>query len=195
MPSKVEFDPGSHTYCLSGKRVPSVTQVLELAEDFSAVPPQLLEAARDFGQHVHAAVDLLLRNDLNWSALDPALEPYLLGAQRFLDESGVTPLYSEEPVAHTVLRYAGTPDLVGLFRNAVSVFDFKSGAVPSTVGAQTAAYGEACRLYHGIAAPKRYCVQLLPNDYRVHALRDRSDWSLFVSCLNVWRFKYAAAAA
>jgi hypothetical protein len=185
------FDAEQHAYTLDGRSVPGVTQILGLLEDFEGVPWHLLEAARKFGQHVHAACALMVRDELDWGALDSALVPYVEAAKRFIEESGVVVRASELRVAHPALRYAGTLDLLGELRG-LCLFDFKSGVFPRSVGPQTAAYAAAYQQETGIRVARRYCVQLnpaLPNGYKVHALTNSADWNIFLSCLNIWNFK------
>lgn len=190
----LEFDSAAHIYRLDGRVVPSVTQVLSPLENFERVPWDVLEAARVFGQHVHEAMALLVRDELDWGSLDPSLVPYILGGKRFLDESGITVIASEQRVSCKKLRVAGTLDLVGHWRNTEVLVDFKAtAAMPRSVGAQTAAYDRLYTSQYGGKPRKRYGVQLKLNDYRVTPLTESTDWHTFVSCLNIWNYKNAAA--
>lgn len=171
-------------YRWDGAVVPSVTQVLDIFHSFDHVDPMVLEAARNFGTHVHLATQLYDEGRLDEDALDPALVPYLNGWKKFLSESGFVITAIEEKVYHKRLRYAGTLDRRGLWRSSSWLLDIKSGAVPFTVGAQTAAYREAMD-----EKPKRrLCVQLMPNDYRISELKELSDFALFQSALNVFNY-------
>jgi hypothetical protein len=192
---RLEFDQASHTYTLAGKRVPSVTEVLQTLEDFEGIPRDALEHARQRGQHVHEAMALLVRDDLDWNSLDPELVPYLIGGKRFLDESGITVIASEMRVACKRLRVAGTLDLFGVLRSSECVIDFKAcAAMPATVGPQCAGYEQLYRSMFGGRQRKRFCVLLKPNDYKLFPLTDPGDYSTFVSALNIhnWRQKHAA---
>lgn len=214
---RVEFEPVGHTYKLDGALVPSVTQVLQVLEDWTAVPAHILEtvrlfcgyelhpgraipahileAARLFGSHVHDAVALEIRGCLDWDALNPALRPYVQGWRNFKADSRFVILASEAVVAHKLHRYAGKLDLRGILNKRRSLIDIKSGAMPRTVGPQTAAYDVAGADTHGIKCERRYCLQLnpeLPRGYKLHPLTNSADWSMFLSALNCWRFKYAA---
>lgn len=86
------FDPVAHAYFLDGERVPSVTQILQRAGliDFSKIPAAILNAARDRGAAVHAAVHFYNEGDLDAAFADefPAYAPYVEAWVRFLDESG-----------------------------------------------------------------------------------------------------------
>jgi hypothetical protein len=191
----LQFDAETHTYTLDGKRLPSVTEVLEPLIDYSRVPRDVLEHARIRGQHVHEAMALLVRDDLDWSSLDPELVPYIEGGKRFLDESGLVVIASELRVACGRIGCAGTLDLLAHWRNSEAIIDWKAtSAVPPTVGPQTAAYDRLYLSMFGGRPRKRYCVQLRPNDYKIHALTDPADWSIFQSALNIhhWRQRHAA---
>lgn len=191
----LEFDKAAHRYTLDGRHLPSVTQVLAPLEMLDGIPVDALEKARVRGQHVHEAMALLVRDDLNWSSLDLELVPYIEGGKRFLEESGAVVIASEMRVACARIRCAGTLDLLAHWRDVQSLIDFKAtAAVPATVGPQTAAYERLYQSMFGPARRNRYCVQLKPGDYRVIRLTDPADWSVFQSCLNIhhWRTKNAA---
>ena len=98
----------------------------------------------------------------------------------------------EERVYHEALRYAGTLDIRGTMGGQRAIADIKSGQVPKTVGSQVAAYDEAQRQSKGRPS-RRYCVQLMPNSYRLHALMNKGDFNLFVSCLNIAKFQQEKA--
>lgn len=190
---KIDFDPVAHAYRLDGQPVPSVTQALQILQDWSHVDPSTLRAAADFGTHVHQAVDLDNRGELDEAALDPAIAPYLAAWRRFLAESGATVIASEVRVAHQTLQYAGTADVIADWRNVLCLIDVKTGQVPRTVGAQTAAYAKAYdSTMCGRTIRRRYCIQLSDDGYRSHELTDPSDWPLFTAALSCWRFRNAA---
>lgn len=187
----LQFDPVGHTYEAMGRRLPSVTQVLGILNNWQGIPAATLEAAREFGANLHAAINLYNRDELDESSVDAALVQYLDGWKAFIDESGAVVVASEQPVHHAVLGYAGTPDVVLAWKGRVVIPDVKSThVVPRTVGPQTAAYAEAwwhengCRGRH----PERYCIHLQDGKYQAHRRNDPADWSMFVSCLNVFKY-------
>lgn len=188
--AELAFDAARHEYRFAGRVVPSVTQVLGILSDFGAVPAEVLARAAEFGAHVHQACALWNAGRLDEDSLDPALAPYLAQWQRFVAESGAEIRDSELPVYHRGLQYAGTLDVLAEWRNGLCIIDIKTGAVPRTVGAQTEAYRRAYESQEcGVVPRRRYCVQLTADAYKVHALTDPSDWALFTSCLNIWRFR------
>jgi hypothetical protein len=191
---RIDFEKDRHEYRIDGIPVPSVTQVIKPLENFEGIPLDVLEAARVFGQHVHEACALLVRDLLDWSSLDSALVPYLIGAKRFLDESGITVIASEMRLACPRLRVAGSLDLIGVLSSSEAVLDFKvTAAVPYSVGPQTSAYERLYRNMFGGQPRKRYCVLLQPEDYRVTRLTDPADWNIFLSCLNLHHWKHTHA--
>lgn len=190
---KIDFAPDTHTYLVDGQVWPSVTQVLAPLNDFSHVPPETLERARNFGTAVHAMIDLDTKNDLDEDSLDTPLRNVLTQYRAAMHAKDWAYL-SEFRVAHPLYKYAGTADIVATdAKGRWHVADIKTGTVPATVGAQTAAYAAAriamldnpkCEL-----TPMRWCLSLMETSFRWIALNDSSDWSLFVSCLNIHQFK------
>jgi hypothetical protein len=197
----LQFDKVSHTYRVDGRLVPSVTQVLDPLLELDGVPRDVLEAARIFGQHVHEACHLLVRGELDWSRLSPALVPYIEGARNFLRECGIVVIASELALSgcDAGVASAGTLDFAGILprEDIESIFDWKStSAVPRTVGPQTAAYERFYRAKRGGRQRKRFCVQLRDDrTYRLIPLTDPADWNIFLSALNLhhWRHKNVAA--
>jgi hypothetical protein len=187
VPSTAEllcFEEATHTYRYDGRKVPSVTQVLGILSDFSAVDPQKLERARSFGVNLHRAIDLDNRGELDEEQLDAQLRPYLQQWHAFLNVTGFVVTASEQRVYHPIFGYAGCADVVGVWQNTSWVLDVKSGWIPRSVGAQLAAYQQALNP----RPRKRLCLQLKPDGYRLQECLNLGDFSLFQSCLNVWRF-------
>lgn len=187
----IEFDPVEHAYTVEGRRVPSVTQILSVLDNWEWVPREAMELAAQFGTHVHEAAALLVRDQLDWDSLDDALVLPMRGLQKFLDESGAVVVQSEQRVYHPGLRYAGTLDVTLHWRGGMALADFKTGsAPPRSVGPQTWAYAEALAAMGGPKIKRRYCIRLLGGDYKVDKLDDPRDGAIFTSCLNIYRFKH-----
>lgn len=187
------FDPVEHAYAFEGRRVPSVTQILGFLDDWERVPRDVLEAAARFGTHVHEAAALLVRDELDMDALDSALVGPMRGLQKFLANASAVVVDSEKRVYHPALKYAGTLDVTLHWRGGMALADFKTGATaPKSVGPQTAGYAEALAAMGGPKIKRRYCIQLLDGDYKVTKLDNPSDWAIFQSCLNLWRWKHGS---
>lgn len=142
------FDEQRHVYTLDGEPLPSVTQIIRPLHDFSAVPPDVLKRAADFGTAVHKTVELYLMDDLDENSLDPALTGCLDAFKSWLSDS---PQFAREdpiietPIYHDRLKYAGTPDLV----YSEDTIDLKSRKYnPLTDPIQLAAYNAMiCRVF------------------------------------------------
>jgi hypothetical protein len=191
----LQFDAASHTYTVGGRRLPSVTEVLSILDEFEGIPKRVLENARDRGARLHRAIDLFNRDDLDMDSLDDEIRPLVLAWAQFLKDTGAVVIASEQPVFHPQHRYAGTPDVVLAWKNGIAVPDIKATwAVPRSVGAQTAAYAEAIWASSGSRGrrPTRYCIHMKNGAYNLVPRDDPADWSLFLSALNIHRFKEAA---
>lgn len=191
---QLTFDAPTHTYRVGGVIYPSVTEVLRPAETFAGlfdgVPDGALELARERGNYVHEAMSLLVRGTLDWRSVTEPWVQYIRTGARFLSDSQIVVTGSEVPVYSERLRVAGTIDLLGLWRERFSLFDFKASAmIPVTVGPQTAGY---TFLYHDLYGSKgrvhRYCVHLTPAEYRVIPLEDSRDEAIFLSSLNLFHW-------
>lgn len=189
---EITFDPVAHAYTVDGRPVPSVTQCLDWLVDWSMVPPALLEYKSALGTAVHEMVHLACRDELDEADLDPALQPYLVQWRKFVAESGYTVLQSELVVSHPT-GFAGTLDLVlgRVARTKLKRFvcDIKTAkAIPATVGAQTIGYAEAYKSMGG-SYDGRKVLRLWPDGYKLDDLNDPADWSVFLSALNLWKWR------
>lgn len=195
----IEFNAARHTYVVDGVPCPSVTQVLEPEQMLDGIPAVVLERKRLFGQHVHEAAAMLVRGELDWQRLDPALVVPMEGVRNFIRHSGFIVVASEFRVGCPRLRVAGTMDLRGIWKRREALVDWKSTSTLSrTVGPQTAAYDKLYRQSRGGPAHRRYCVLLgeqFPLGFQAHALDDPADWNIFQSCLNLYHWRPRDVAA
>lgn len=191
------FTSDGHLYHYDGQVVPSVTSILSPLTNYSAVPPAVLQAASDFGTAVHMAAEMDDNGYLDESTVDAALVPYLDAWRKFSADHAVQWQLIERPLYHSTLRYAGTPDRVGLVDGVSTVLDIKTTAqLYPSVGPQLAAYKDAC--YHDhrtdhfaelakAAKPvQRMAVQLKGDGtYSKKVYTDPTDWPVFVSLLTL----------
>lgn len=177
------FDEASHTYRFNGNVVPGVTSILSPLTDFSRVPPHVLEAASNFGKAVHLACELDDLRTLDEHQLDPALVPYLEGWRKFSQDYAVEWESIEQPIYHSTMNYAGTPDRFGMVKGEFTVVDIKSTAqLYPSVGPQLSAYANA----EGHPFAKRLAVQLKADGtYVAKPYTDPTDWPVFASLLTL----------
>ena len=182
------FDEALHEYRLGGVRVPSVTQLLAPLCSFEGIPTSVLEAKRDLGQRVHFACQLDDEDDLDESSVGDDVRGYLDGYRRFRRETGATVVLNEQRVLERSMRYAGTLDRVLQIWQHRWLIDLKTCiSTPIAVGPQTAAY---LRALADPTVTHRGALRLRPDGtYRLDHLTGADDWSAFMACLALYRFK------
>jgi hypothetical protein len=207
------FEPELHVYRLpDGRRVPSVTQIIEAVgvsvnfDTLSTMSSQLastIEFKRNLGVSVHADAHSFDDDDLDWSTVDPRVEPYVQAWATFRENAQLIPTTRERRVYHPRHDYAGTLDGIfegtgGHWEGKRILIDLKVGD-PADAGAhlQTAAYEAAYLAEHATERiDARWAVQLCPEravPYRVipyYPSADRPeawrDFQKFLACLTVY---------
>lgn len=190
------FDEARHVYHLDGVRVPGVTSALEPISraSYAGVPPEVLAEAAELGKAVHKVIELDVRGVLDVEELDPVLVPYYQHWRQFLAQSGFQPLVSEHRVASRRWGYAGTLDLFGLLRGRFALIDAKrvvritKGTGPQTAGYETAMREWSPELLPPDAKVDRFALQLTPDRWQLHPLRNPSDARVFLAALTVHKF-------
>ena len=189
--SKLTFNTEKHEYLVEGIRLPSVTEILQEGGfiDLSAVRPDVLEAARNFGNAVHKMAELWDKGTLEMLTLDPQLLPYLEGLKKFEKdyELSFEPDEIEQHLFSKVWHFAGTPDRFK--KNRGLLIDFKSGTMQPATKLQTAGYDVLIEENLRIKIKERLGVQLLPGDYKVYPYKDRTDKIVFLGAVNGYYFK------
>jgi hypothetical protein len=187
------FEPETHTYKYQGRKVPSVTQILEPYSGMEFVDQDLKEITGEFGNHVHQACHLFNLGMLDRESLTESVEAYLQGWENFLNDSGQAVVYTEVQVYSPSMGYAGTLDQICTDGNGNDLYDIKTGSsVPKTVGPQTEAYRQAWQEMTGQRLKKRYCVHLDPRfkrKYNLVPLNDPRDWERFKAALIIHNWK------
>ncbi len=120
----LKFDPEKHEYSRNGKRLPSVTEIINkilYPDQFRYVNEEVLELAAEFGRSVHKALDTNFADPLT----DEELHCYN-EAIKILQENNITPILKETRI-DSKLGYAGTFDLYGIINGKKALFDYKTG--------------------------------------------------------------------
>lgn len=188
--STIEFEPSGHVYTLNGRRLPSVTQIMEPMSLmlYKDVPPDVMMAAADRGTRAHEQVSNLVRYGI--LEMDGDTEPYLNAYRKFAEDYAPKWIESEYRTFHRTLMYAGTLDLTGYVEpdddTGVDVVDIKTTREfhPMMLKTQLAGYTEALKS-HGIKIRSRYGLQLLRDGtYRFERVED--GYKLFLHCLAIF---------
>jgi hypothetical protein len=192
-----------HSYHLHGERIPSVTTIIQQAGMIEG-DEFFTQDSRERGSSVHEIMHAC-HEGLPFSIANE-LAGYVLSADLFWQETRATLTFSETPLAHQMLKFAGTPDLpVVLLAGEWVVIDYKSGAYQPAHAVQVAAYVQLVRSnaeflgLRGDEIPKRGVVLALQKDgsrARLHDPRKEKHpiiqaeaWAYFQSALNIYRYK------
>lgn len=145
MDDKIVLDAETHAYKVNGIEFPSVTQVLDRA-GLSANWGDADDLAR--GVFVHEACHFDDEKDYDLRTAPRALKGYVRAWRKWKRDTGFKIRMIEQRVWSATYSYCGTLDREGelpgkLLPCIVDLKSNKSGAVPSSVRYQMAAYGFA----------------------------------------------------
>ena len=195
MTDKIILEPTEHRYTLNDKPIIGVNEAIDMAglgimSSANFINEGVLEASMKFGTATHRACELYDRHDLAIDLLDESLRPYLNGWIKFLKDSKFE-IHKVELIVYSKRHgYAGTLDRTGIFMRSRTIIDLKSGAKDKITPIKTAAYMEA----HNEMFPKekirhRMTLILKPDNYDILPNEDPSDFSTFLACLQIAKFK------
>lgn len=193
MSSELRFDSTTHTYTVDGRRVPSVTQVLELAGLVDKT--WFTDFGRDRGTYVHQMLELDDQGDLDEGALDPQLVPHLTAWRACCAAGRAAWTHIEHRMADATVGVAGTADRIGTFAGALTIADIKSGHPEDYIAIQLGGYAYLAELTGTVPSAKR--VKRIgvfvrgDGSYRVIEYADRSDIDVFRAALVVAQWRLA----
>jgi len=189
------FDPEKHEYFLDDRRMESVTEILGDAGLTDYRFSQEWYMTR--GKYIHSASEMIDRNTLDWTTLDPVLVPYCEAYRSFVEDCRPVVAVSEKPLYHATHLFAGTPDRVVKMHDRMVIMDIKTGLPVAANWLQVAAYRELIHVNEDIS-PVQGAVLCLQDDgkYRLKTcnLKDmKRDYQIFLAALTVVRWKKEAA--
>jgi hypothetical protein len=126
--SEFVYNEDTRLHTLSGKRIPSVSQVIEPLTDFTMIPEEVLKRKTELGTQFHEAIRLYFHDDLDHDSLDPDLvKPMTAFHKWWKYESKVAAIHDADmaiecAAVHPTLKYCGKPDLS---IHEDTVYDFK----------------------------------------------------------------------
>lgn len=184
---RIELEPAAHIYQVDGRHTPGVSEVLQ---DAGLIDRRwFTDGGAERGKMVHVACQYLAEGDLDWASVSPMLMPYLEAYQLWLKQGEFRTEHAERHYYSEALDYCGTPDVVGCWRDRLTVVDFKSGQVPAWTVFQLAAYGNLVFEDTGVE-PTIMSVQLGNNGrYKTTQYVDRNAWNVFKAALVLYRAK------
>lgn len=177
----LEFNPNTHTYTYRGRRIPSVTQLLD---SFGLITGQewFRPEHAERGQAVHAGIHLLHEGTLDWSTVAPSIAPYLAAYEQFEKDFNLSSYLSEKPLASERYFYAGTFDFLGWAREKLVLIDFKSGLYSAWMDIQL-------ELYHRLLMENADALGLdhMPEDHMIVQLRNDGSYKIHERVLTASR--------
>lgn len=183
---KLEFDAKDHIYRFGGVVVPSVTTILAGTGFIDTKWSN--DAAMQRGSDVHALCQFYDEGDYSEAEADRlGLKGYVDAYIKFLAETRFEIRDIERPLYHEVLRYAGTPDRVGVMNGNFTVVDLKTGVPARWHGYQLGAYA---MLVDPIAHASmfRYSLYLAADGtYKMERFTYKNDAKVFTAALTVFR--------
>ena len=184
----LEFNESDHTYWLDGKRLVSVTQVLEVLSPFNATAAGIEAGTR--GTIIHDAAQFFDEECLDIDAVPEDCIGHVLAWQKFRAECKFEVLDIEKTFAHVKHGYAGRVDRIVAMGNIGVLLDIKSGAERPTHPLQLAAYVEGYQHWTENKIKKSACVYLRGDGtYRVRWQDDTSALYDFLAALRCYRWK------
>lgn len=206
-----ELEPDEHRYMLSGSEVPATTRVLELARNsLAGIPYRTLEKARQRGNAVHKAVEMLMKDDLDKRTVNREVKFRLDRWLRFVDMYKVEPVelpvknyfhnffggqLLEVPMVHPVFKFGVTPDVgICMVEGDLALVEVKAVSTHNDATAlQTASQQGTINYFmepHGFKVEARWGVRLSADERPdVRLYKDKTDWATFLSFLNVYRWR------
>lgn len=151
------YDSVNHIYRSKSGRLPGATDVIRV--EGLVNPDWLTEFARWRGQCVHRGIELLNRDELDWSTVDVEIIGYLRSYERFLSVSKFEVVGAEQDCFSTA--FACLPDLWGYLNAQTTIVELKTGPVPDWAAFQTALQRRALAEDRDFLAVKRFGLQLM----------------------------------
>jgi len=121
------FDEATHTYTYQGREIPSVTRIIREVGMSSFGNPTGTTRPMQIGKWIHEMLRLDLSNKLDESTLSPIMKMILNDVRAWAKRIDLKSLVLETPLVHSLYRFSGTPDLIGLAEEKLTIFDWKWG--------------------------------------------------------------------
>lgn len=175
-------------------RLLSVTEVLSVYQDFSAITPERLATAANRGTEVHRICAAIARG-LWWaSGIPEDQRGYVKSFERWMDVAVAQVLLVEERLECKCHGFTGTPDLVVLLHgdNRAAVIDLKT---PITEGptwkSQCAAYNHLAHCAAKETVERSGALMLSPKGKMARLReyqRQAEDFAAFLAALTAYRY-------
>jgi hypothetical protein len=179
-----------------GGKMPSVTQVLSKFSDWTMVDGDVLSAAQQRGQIVHAHCAAYALGQ--WTpTIQPEYQGYFDSFQRWFDAMVQTVILVEKRLMHPTWNYDGQPDLVCTFKGdeRIILIDLKTPQTKHIAWpVQMSAYSELIIVSENIFSNRVGSLRL-SDDGKSAKFEEYTQnlceyFNIFLSCLNVYNYFY-----
>lgn len=158
------------TYMLDGKRLPSVTEIINAIFPMPPVDPWYLQR----GTATHLACELADKGMLDWGSVDSEILPRVEAWMKFRRDLPMPIVANEQGMKSATYRFAGTVDRVFDGSDGVIVADLKNSVSPQ-VALQLAMYSILWTETRKQKVETAVAVELLETgDYRCHWLKSKA---------------------
>ena len=182
-----DFNEEKHEYSYGGKQLPSVTTVIKEVLNIEYPDYAIYHATR--GTYVHKAIELYLKNNLDFGSIDETIKPYLDSFITFQNKANIEPVLLEERFADKNISFAGTVDIVGKVKGKTYLFDIKTGQKQDSYNAQMAGYKKLLN-DNDIDIDGIYILDLKPAGCKVIKVENiEKYWGLFERMLRVYWYR------
>lgn len=178
----------THEYTRGDRHIPGVSHLLREAGAINA--DWFSDEAAQRGQAVHLAAQYIMQDDLDRDSVDPRITGYIAAIDKFMNQTGYSPIESEFIVEHKRFGYCGRCDgrgrmvVNGVLREVY--LDWKTGAKLAWHRLQTAAYVGAHTQSDGIILHPRVCVYLKNTaKYALEIHENKNDFKEFLHLTNL----------
>jgi len=170
---------------------PHVTQIVQAAglSNYSGVPENIMEAARNRGDVGHKTCELYDLENLDMNSVDERISPYLQAYIKFLKDFDLKFTKDEiEKQLVSKMGFVGTPDRISKAKGLAIDIKLTHSLLP-VLAIQLAGY-QILAEESGIRIKKRVGVQLKGDaTYLIQEYKSLSDKNIFLSCLNIYNWK------
>ena len=175
------FNEKDHTYWLGNRQLPGVTKIVG---NVLGSPNYATEWHLNRGTQTHKCISLYLRQKLDESSVDPRIRNRFNQAKKAIQELKIQPLLAEVPMAHRLLSFGGTPDLL---TNEGVLIDWKNSSMANS---QPQGGGYIVLLENeGHKVKKYFEIVLEDKRYVLNEYKPARCKGLFLACLTIYQFK------
>lgn len=183
----------NHIYYVDGIKKTGATELLKNSGLIPGIE-FVSEEALWRGSVVHEMCRLINKKTIDYSTIDPTIQPYGAAYESFLIDTGFQPRYWEQKLWHSTLDFCGQIDVLGQVKDEWWIIDYKSSlntrAIARWVGYQLALYQilvlRNYDTFPNISRLRRFGLKLMATGkYNLVPFSDPNDFSVALASINI----------